>query len=126
MKDRALILETLEQTRWVVGGTRGAAAKLGLKRARWSNSPFLRRCHRDCRRPYSSDGRKFARNSRGRGLVAFDSPSQGYEVENPQHHERALQPRHSVGVHGQESDHGPSPWIGCASKRETRTYPRSA
>jgi transcriptional regulator with GAF, ATPase, and Fis domain len=30
--DRALILETLEQTRWVVGGPRGAAAKLGLKR----------------------------------------------------------------------------------------------
>ena len=30
--DRALILETLEQTRWLVGGPRGAAAKLGLKR----------------------------------------------------------------------------------------------
>jgi len=30
--DRTLILETLEQTRWVVGGPRGAAAKLGLKR----------------------------------------------------------------------------------------------
>jgi formate hydrogenlyase transcriptional activator len=30
--DRALILETLEQARWIVGGTRGAAAKLGLKR----------------------------------------------------------------------------------------------
>jgi transcriptional regulator with GAF, ATPase, and Fis domain len=30
--DRGLILETLEQTRWVVGGPRGAAAKLGLKR----------------------------------------------------------------------------------------------
>src|ERR1700746_3229169 len=30
--DRALILETLEQTRWVVGGPHGAAAKLGLKR----------------------------------------------------------------------------------------------
>jgi formate hydrogenlyase transcriptional activator len=30
--DRALILETLEQARWVVGGPRGAAAKLGLKR----------------------------------------------------------------------------------------------
>jgi len=30
--DRALILETLEQVRWVVGGTHGAAAKLGLKR----------------------------------------------------------------------------------------------
>jgi formate hydrogenlyase transcriptional activator len=30
--DRALILETLEQTRWQVGGPHGAAAKLGLKR----------------------------------------------------------------------------------------------
>jgi len=30
--DRALILETLEHTRWLVGGPHGAAAKLGLKR----------------------------------------------------------------------------------------------
>ena len=30
--DRALILKTLEQARWVVGGPQGAAAKLGLKR----------------------------------------------------------------------------------------------
>src|ERR1700675_4495868 len=30
--DRALILETLEQAGWIVGGARGAAAKLGLKR----------------------------------------------------------------------------------------------
>ena len=30
--DRALILETLEQSRWVVGGPHGAAGKLGLKR----------------------------------------------------------------------------------------------
>ena len=30
--DRALILKTLEQARWVVGGPLGAAAKLGLKR----------------------------------------------------------------------------------------------
>jgi hypothetical protein len=30
--DRPLILETLEQVRWVVGGPHGAAAKLGLKR----------------------------------------------------------------------------------------------
>ena len=29
---RALIVETLEQVGWVVGGPRGAAAKLGLKR----------------------------------------------------------------------------------------------
>jgi formate hydrogenlyase transcriptional activator len=30
--DRALIVETLEQAGWIVGGLRGAAAKLGLKR----------------------------------------------------------------------------------------------
>jgi formate hydrogenlyase transcriptional activator len=30
--DRALIVETLEQAAWIVGGPRGAAAKLGLKR----------------------------------------------------------------------------------------------
>ena len=30
--DRALIVETLEQARWIVGGPRGAAAELGLKR----------------------------------------------------------------------------------------------
>jgi formate hydrogenlyase transcriptional activator len=30
--DRTLILETLEQAGWIVGGRRGAAAKLGLKR----------------------------------------------------------------------------------------------
>jgi hypothetical protein len=30
--DRALILETLEQAGWIVGGLRGAAARLGLKR----------------------------------------------------------------------------------------------
>ena len=30
--DRALILETLEQAGWIVGGPRGAAAKMGLKR----------------------------------------------------------------------------------------------
>ncbi|HTF45147.1 MAG TPA: sigma 54-interacting transcriptional regulator, partial [Terriglobales bacterium] len=30
--DRALVVETLEQFGWIVGGPRGAAAKLGLKR----------------------------------------------------------------------------------------------
>jgi len=30
--DRALVVDTLEQTGWIVGGPRGAAAKLGLKR----------------------------------------------------------------------------------------------
>jgi len=32
VSDRALILKTLEQAGWIVGGPRGAAAKLGLKR----------------------------------------------------------------------------------------------
>jgi transcriptional regulator with GAF, ATPase, and Fis domain len=30
--DRTLVVETLEQTGWIVGGPRGAAVKLGLKR----------------------------------------------------------------------------------------------
>jgi hypothetical protein len=30
--DRVLIVETLEQAGWIVGGPRGPAAKLGLKR----------------------------------------------------------------------------------------------
>jgi formate hydrogenlyase transcriptional activator len=30
--DRALIVDTLEQAGWIVGGPRGAAGKLGLKR----------------------------------------------------------------------------------------------
>jgi transcriptional regulator with GAF, ATPase, and Fis domain len=30
--DRALIVDTLEQAGWIVGGPRGAAVKLGLKR----------------------------------------------------------------------------------------------
>jgi formate hydrogenlyase transcriptional activator len=30
--ERSLILQTLEQVRWVIGGPNGAAAKLGLKR----------------------------------------------------------------------------------------------
>jgi formate hydrogenlyase transcriptional activator len=30
--DRALVVETLEQVDWVIGGPRGAAVKLGLKR----------------------------------------------------------------------------------------------
>src|ERR1017187_7733553 len=65
-------------------------------------------------------------HDRSRGLVAIDSPSQGYEVENPKHHEHALQPRHSMGVHGQESHHRAGPGIRCAPERETRTHPRSA
>jgi hypothetical protein len=35
--DRALIVETLEQIGWIVGGPRRAAAKLGLKRTACRN-----------------------------------------------------------------------------------------
>jgi len=30
--ERSLILQTLEEVRWVIGGPKGAATKLGLKR----------------------------------------------------------------------------------------------
>ena len=30
--ERSLILQTLEEVRWVIGGAKGAATKLGLKR----------------------------------------------------------------------------------------------
>jgi formate hydrogenlyase transcriptional activator len=32
VSDRALIVETLKQVSWIVGGPHGAAVKLGLKR----------------------------------------------------------------------------------------------
>jgi len=50
--DRALILETLQQTRWLVGGPRGAAAKLGLKRttliAIMKRLDISRSIHQEC------------------------------------------------------------------------------
>ena len=50
--DRALIVETLEQVGWIVGGPRGAAAKLGLKR-----TTLLARMRRlGISRPVSQDG----------------------------------------------------------------------
>jgi formate hydrogenlyase transcriptional activator len=50
--DRALIVETLEQTGWIVGGPRGAAAKLGLKR-----TTLLAKMRRlGILRPVSNDG----------------------------------------------------------------------
>jgi len=50
--DRALIVETLEQVGWIVGGSRGAAAKLGLKR-----TTLLARMRRlGISRPVSQDG----------------------------------------------------------------------
>src|SRR4029077_8420272 len=50
--DRALIVETLEQAGWIVGGPRGAAAKLGLKR-----TTLLAKMRRlGISRPISQDG----------------------------------------------------------------------
>jgi transcriptional regulator with GAF, ATPase, and Fis domain len=50
--DRALIVETLEQASWVVGGPRGAAAKLGLKR-----TTLLAKMRRlDISRPIDQEG----------------------------------------------------------------------
>ena len=50
--DRTLILETLEQVGWIVGGQRGAAAKLGLKR-----TTLLARMRRlGISRPISQEG----------------------------------------------------------------------
>jgi formate hydrogenlyase transcriptional activator len=49
---RALIVETLEQAGWIVGGPRGAAAKLGLKR-----TTLLAKMRRlGISRPTSQDG----------------------------------------------------------------------
>jgi formate hydrogenlyase transcriptional activator len=57
--ERALILETLEQAGWIVGGPRGAAAKLGLKRttllAKMRRSGILRPIPRE-----GTDGRGLA------------------------------------------------------------------
>jgi len=50
-----LILETLEQAGWIVGGPRGAAAKLGLKR-----TTLLAKMRRlGISRPISEEGTSF-------------------------------------------------------------------
>ncbi len=50
--DRALIVDTLEQAGWIVGGPRGAAAKLGLKR-----TTLLAKMRRlGISRPFSEEG----------------------------------------------------------------------
>jgi transcriptional regulator with GAF, ATPase, and Fis domain len=50
--DRALIVEALEQAGWIVGGPRGAAAKLGLKR-----TTLLAKMRRlDISRPFDQEG----------------------------------------------------------------------
>jgi len=61
--DRALVVETLEQTGWIVGGPRGAAAKLGLKR-----TTLLAKMKRlDISRPIAEEGTDFI--GRGQGDV---------------------------------------------------------
>jgi formate hydrogenlyase transcriptional activator len=50
--DRTLIVETLKQVGWIVGGPRGAAAKLGLKR-----TTLLAKMRRlDISRPVDQEG----------------------------------------------------------------------
>jgi formate hydrogenlyase transcriptional activator len=57
--DRALIVETLEQVGWIVGGPRGAAAKLGLKR-----TTLLAKMRRlGISRPTSEEGTSVPHNS---------------------------------------------------------------
>jgi hypothetical protein len=60
--DRALILETLEQAGWIVGGPRGAAAKLGLKR-----TTLLAKMRRlGISRPIPQEGTDYKDGERGR------------------------------------------------------------
>jgi formate hydrogenlyase transcriptional activator len=62
--DRDLILETLEQAGWIVGGPRGAAAKLGLKR-----TTLLAKMRRlRISRPIAQDGTGFP------GVAQEDTP----------------------------------------------------
>jgi formate hydrogenlyase transcriptional activator len=59
--DRTLILETLEQAGWIVGGPRGAAAKLGLKR-----TTLLAKMRRlGISRPLSEEGKSVFRFAPG-------------------------------------------------------------
>ena len=63
--DRALIVETLEQTGWIVGGPRGAAAKLGLKR-----TTLLAKMRRlGISRPVPQDGTDVLGIAREDGLI---------------------------------------------------------
>jgi formate hydrogenlyase transcriptional activator len=62
--DRDLILETLEQAGWIVGGPRGAAAKLGLKR-----TTLLAKMRRlGISRPIAQEGTSFP------GVAREDTP----------------------------------------------------
>ena len=71
--DRALIVDTLEQAGWVVGGPRGAAAKLGLKR-----TTLLAKMRRlGISRPVSLEGTEaFSIASEGIGREEVHSQSQ--------------------------------------------------
>src|ERR1700690_1633194 len=63
--DRTVILETLEQAGWIVGGPRGAAAKLGLKR-----TTLLAKMRRlGISRPISEEGTNFP------GVAREDTPN---------------------------------------------------
>jgi len=63
--DRALIVETLEQAGWIVGGPRGAAAKLGLKR-----TTLLAKMRRlGISRPITQDGTDFLGPAQGDVLI---------------------------------------------------------
>jgi formate hydrogenlyase transcriptional activator len=63
--DRALILETLEQAGWIVGGPRGAAGKLGLKR-----TTLLAKMKKlGISRPIPEDGTRFPGVAQDDGLI---------------------------------------------------------
>ena len=63
--DRALILDTLEQAGWIVGGPRGAAGKLGLKR-----TTLLAKMKRlGISRPITEEGTSFPVVAQDDGLI---------------------------------------------------------
>jgi transcriptional regulator with GAF, ATPase, and Fis domain len=63
--DRGLILETLEQAGWIVGGPHGAAGKLGLKR-----TTLLAKMKRlGISRPISEEGTKVLRVAQDDGQI---------------------------------------------------------
>jgi integrase len=66
------------------------------------------------------DNNRSGSHGRSRGVAAGDSPGERNQVEDPKHHERALQPRHSMGIYRQESHHRPCRGSGVrqSAKRE--------
>ena len=73
--DRALIVETLEQAGWIVGGPRGAAVKLGLKRttllAKMRRLGYLS--------TYHSGRRRYSRANTGRCSDLNRTRARGHE-----------------------------------------------